>query len=124
MLSCLTVAVLAKDTRPAQTAAESFLAQCDKGQYAAAYAASSGIIRKAVKAEQFKNSLAAVRGSLGKVVSRKLASATEATTLPGVPEGHYVVLSYNTRFEKRAAIETITPCLEGGSWKVSGYYIK
>ena len=47
-------------------------------------------------------------------------------SLPGAPDGEYVVIQYATTFEnKKSAIETITPMLDGdGKWRVSGYYIK
>jgi hypothetical protein len=46
-------------------------------------------------------------------------------TLPGAPDGEYVVIQYATRFEhKPSIIETVTPMLDkDGSWKVSGYFI-
>ena len=58
--------------------------------------------------------------------SRTLKSATFARTLPGAPDGEYVVIQYETAFEnKAAAVETITPMLDkDGSWRISGYYIK
>ncbi|HWN92533.1 MAG TPA: DUF4019 domain-containing protein, partial [Verrucomicrobiae bacterium] len=47
-------------------------------------------------------------------------------TLPGAPDGEYVVIQYETAFENKAsAVETITPMLDkDGSWRISGYYIK
>lgn len=53
-------------------------------------------------------------------------SAQFATTLPGAPDGKYVVIQFNTTFaNKAAAVETITPMQEpDGTWKVSGYFIK
>jgi hypothetical protein len=60
------------------------------------------------------------------LVSRKVISARYATSLPGAPDGEYVVIRYETEFTNgKEAVETVTPCLEkDGSWKVSGYYIK
>jgi hypothetical protein len=45
---------------------------------------------------------------------------------PGAPDGEYVVIQFETSFEKKkSSIETITPIKEkDGSWRVSGYYIK
>lgn len=67
-----------------------------------------------------------VRDPLGKVLSRKFKSATYTKTLPGFPDGEYVVLQFETSFEHKAsAIETLTPMLDkDGKWRVSGYYIK
>jgi hypothetical protein len=43
-----------------------------------------------------------------------------------VPQGHYVVLQYASRFSDRAnAIETVTPAREeDGTWRVAGYFIR
>jgi hypothetical protein len=48
------------------------------------------------------------------------------TSLPGAPDGEYVVIQFGTSFEnKKTAIETVTPMLDkDGKWRVSGYYIK
>jgi hypothetical protein len=67
-----------------------------------------------------------VRAPLGAVQARKLKSATFTKTLPGVPDGEYVVIKYDTDFEnKKSAVETITTMLDkDGKWRVSGYFIK
>jgi hypothetical protein len=46
--------------------------------------------------------------------------------MPGAPDGEYVVVQYETEFERKAsAVETITPERDkSGTWRVSGYYIK
>jgi hypothetical protein len=60
------------------------------------------------------------------VVARKLKSKQYTRTLPGAPDGEYVVIQYETTFEnKQSATETVTPMLDkDGVWRVSGYYIK
>lgn len=46
--------------------------------------------------------------------------------LPGAPDGHYVVLKYSTRFErKRHGTETVVAELdEDDEWRVAGYFVK
>jgi len=70
--------------------------------------------------------LTGVSPPLGKVVSRKLRSRQYSEKLPGAPDGKYVVIQYETVFEKKAsAVETITPMLDpDGVWRVSGYLIR
>ena len=55
-----------------------------------------------------------------------MKTATYKTSLPGAPDGEYVVIQFDTSFEnKKAAIETVTPMMDqDGTWRVSGYYIK
>jgi hypothetical protein len=69
--------------------------------------------------------MAAARGPLGKIISRRVRSAQYAESLPGAPDGRYVVIQYEAIYEhKRSAIETVTPMDQNGEWKVSGYYIR
>ena len=60
------------------------------------------------------------------MISRKLKGAQYETSLPGAPDGEYVVIQYDTSFEnKQSAVETITPTLDkDGQWRVSGYFIR
>jgi Protein of unknown function (DUF4019) len=71
-------------------------------------------------------SLQAVRKPLGGVISRKAKSATYKTSLPGAPDGQYVVIQFKTSFEhKKSAIETVTPMVDkDGKWRIAGYFIK
>jgi hypothetical protein len=98
----------------------------DSGQYDASWDAASVLFKKAVDKGQWKQQVSAVRGQMGKVKSRKLRSKHYATSLPGSPDGEYVVIQYETSFDnKRSAVETITPMLDkDGIWRISGYYIK
>jgi hypothetical protein len=84
------------------------------------------LFKAAVPKEQWQSMVKAVRAPLGKVVARKLKSKQYTKTLPGAPDGEYVVIQYETTFEKKqSAIETVTPMLDkGGKWGVAGYYIK
>lgn len=113
-------------TEAAERAADSWLALVDKADYSASWDQSAEILKGAVTKEQWGKALANSRGQFGKVLSRKLKSATFTTTLPGAPDGHYVVILYETSFEnKKSAVETITPQLaKDGQWRVSGYYIR
>ena len=106
--------------------AEQWLLQVDAGKYESSWQAAALILRQAIPPEDWERSLKAARVPLGKLVSRKVKSATYLTTLPGAPDGEYVVIVFETSFEnKKIAIETITPMREkDGQWRVSGYYIK
>ena len=84
------------------------------------------MFKAAVSQEQWVQMLKATRAPLGKVISRKVKSAVYKTSLPGAPDGKYVVIQYESSFEHKAsAIETVTPLLgDDGQWRVSGYYIR
>jgi hypothetical protein len=110
----------------AQQSAESWLALVDSGKYAESWQEAAPIFKVAVTKAQWQSALGASRDPLGKLLSRKLKSARYTKTLPGAPDGEYVVIQYDSRFEhKQSAVETVTPMLDkDGTWKVSGYYIK
>lgn len=123
---CPVVEAQQKPEQLAQQAAESWLALVDSGKYGESWEQASQFFKAAVTKEQWQSALRASREPLGKVLSRNLKSAVFTKTLPGAPDGEYVVIQYDSSFEhKHSAVETITPMLEkDGKWKVSGYYIK
>lgn len=110
----------------AQAAAESWLKLTDAGDGAASWEQAAKAFKAAVTKEQWTRALAGVRPPLGRVVSRKLASRQYTEQIPGGPDGRYVVIQYQTVFEKKAsAVETVTPMLDpDGVWRVSGYFIR
>ena len=110
----------------AKTAATPWLALLDGAKYTESWNAAAPIIQKLVPLARWNNAMTAVRAPFGKVVSRTLKDAKFTVSMPGAPDGQYVILRYDTKFEnKSSAVETVTPMLDAdGSWKVSGYYIK
>ncbi len=110
----------------AQASAQSWLALTDSGKYAESWQEASTAFKTAVTQSKWVEQLTPVRTPLGKVLSRKLKSATYMKNPPGAPDGEYVVIQYDTSFEnKNEAVETITPMLDkDGKWRVSGYFIR
>jgi hypothetical protein len=117
---------LDKPEAEAQKAAESWLALTDAGKYAESWSAASRMFKAGVTEEQWQSAMRQYREPLGAVKSRTLSSATARKSLPGVPDGDYVVLRFTSSFEhKQAATETATAQLEkDGSWRISGYFIQ
>ena len=128
LILCTTNAMAGRSDREkaAIAAAEKWLTIVDKGKYMESWEASSEYFKQAVKQDQWEQAVQAVRQPLGKLVSRKVKSASYTTSLPGAPDGQYVVIQLNTSFEnKKSGIETVTPMIDkDGKWRVSGYYIK
>jgi hypothetical protein len=110
----------------ARKSAEQWLALVDAGKYGETWQSAAGYFKTAVTKEQWEHSLNAIRKPLGDLVSRELKSAKYLKSLPGAPDGEYVVLQFATSFvNKKTAVETVTPMLDkDGVWRVSGYYIK
>ncbi len=110
----------------ATTAAQSWLALADAGNGAKSWQNSASLFQAAVPQGKWEQALAAARGPLGPLKGRKVLSTKYTRTLPGAPDGEYVVIQFSSQFANKAsAVETVTPTRErDGSWKVSGYYIK
>lgn len=111
---------------PALDAATRWLAVMDAGKAAEAWDAGAPVMQSAITRDMWNKVGTDARAPLGAVKSRKQTSANFTKTLPGVPEGEYVVIQYATDFANRAGVtETVVPMrLPDGSWKVTTYLIR
>ena len=121
-----TLSAAQKPEEAAESSAREWLALVDSGKYAESWKEAAQFFKVNVSQEQWEKMMQGNRAPLGAVQSRKLLSATYTTSLPGAPDGEYVVIRYQSSFEhKKAAVETATPMLDkAGRWRVSGYFIK
>jgi len=110
----------------AGTSALAWLALTDSGQYAESWQNASSFFRAAITSEDWVQALSGARASFGELRSRDMASAQYSTSLPGAPDGHYVVFEFNSSFDhKAAAVETVTAMKDlDGAWRVGGYFIR
>jgi Protein of unknown function (DUF4019) len=116
----------AKPEELAKKAAESWLTLMDEGKYGDSWSQAAQVFKVQIKKGQWETTARAVRSPLGTLQSRTLKSATYKTSLPGAPDGEYVVIQYDSSFEhKQSGVETVTPMLDkDGTWRVSGYQIR
>jgi hypothetical protein len=129
LLVCLSYGIAhagAAAEKAATAAAQVWLAQIDSGNYAASWKDASAYFRGALTEQTWIDRLNSVRKPLGKLVLRKLGKTQHAQSLPGAPDGNYVVMQFDTSFaNKKNAVETVTFVQEkNGQWKAAGYYIK
>jgi tRNA A-37 threonylcarbamoyl transferase component Bud32 len=106
--------------------AQAWLYLLDEGKIEQSWEQAAKPLQAAIPKDKWVETIRSVRGPLGKFQSRKLLSATYTTSLPGAPDGKYVVVQFETAFQNKAqAVETVTPMLEAdGTWRVSGYFVK
>ncbi len=106
--------------------AESWLTGIDTGNYAQSWKDAAMFFRSAIAEAGWNEALVKVRKPLGDMTSRKMLSATNAKSLPGAPDGEYLVIQFDTSFaSKEKAVETVTYMRESdGTWKASGYFIR
>ena len=110
----------------ALASAENFLQLVDTGHYSESWDAAAAFFKQQVSRQQWVKQLESVRPAFGNLVTRKIKGQNHTTSLPGAPDGEYVVIQFYTSFtHKKNAIETVTPMLEkDGEWRVTGFYIR
>ena len=107
-------------------AAQAWLEYVDSEKYTESWNEAAEYFKTAVTLEKWIKSMEIVRTPLGKIISRNLKSKKYITSLPGSPDGEYVLIQYKTTFEyKKTAVEKVSTMLDkDGTWRVAGYFIK
>ena len=110
---------------PAVAAAKEWLKLIDDKDYVASWADAATLFQQGINQEAWVKQVSAPRAQLGALKSRKFQSFQQMTSLPGVPDGDYAVVTFESVFENKAqAMELTTLVHEGKVWKVGGYFIK
>ena len=111
--------------REATSVARSWLRLVDDGRHPASWAAAAPLLREEIGSHEWDAALRAVRAPLGRCLWRKLLSQAVVEGPPGALKGPYVVIRFESVFERRSrAAETITPVLgPDGRWRVAAYFI-
>jgi len=110
----------------AKAAATEWLSLTDSANYGASWDSAAGLFKAAVSKASWEAAVQGVRAPLGAIKLRTLKSTQFTRSLPGAPDGEYVIVQFETQFENKAsALETVTPLKDkDGTWRVSGYFIK
>ncbi len=104
-----------------------WLVEIDAGNYGKSHELASKILREAVTPKNWEQMLEQVRTPLGMgSPPRKPVKIEDLKSLPGMPDGDYRIVKFETSFPKKpSAIEIVSLTKESdGVWRVSGYFIK
>ncbi|HOT46810.1 MAG TPA: DUF4019 domain-containing protein [Spirochaetota bacterium] len=115
-----------KQEKEAVAIATGWVHLIDDKKYAQSWDESAGIFRNAASRDTWVRTMTSTRKPFGETITRTLDSRVYMTSLPGAPDGEYVVIAFRTAFRNRKqSIETVTPMKDtDGKWRVSGYYMK
>ena len=115
-----------RDVRPALEAANLWLGLTDINRGKQSWEQAAPVFQRAITADDWTQRLQAAREPLGRVKSRKTADAVFTRTLPGQPDGEYVVIQYNTVFEHKAEAHEMVTMVFGidSRWRVAGYLVR
>lgn len=110
--------------KQAKQAADALLKLVDEGNYKESWNQFASVVKPLVSEQKWEQEASGVRTMLGPVISRNFKAAKYSTSLPGAPDGHYVVIQYDSSFaNKKSAVEEVVPMLDtDGQWRVSGYH--
>ena len=105
-----------------QNAAHGWLLLLDRRDWGTAWDSSSAVFRQSVPLGSWMDNIPKVRTPFGNLVDREAAEAVYKTTLAGRPDGDYVSVIFDSKFDKKNVQETVTTVREpDGRWRVTGY---
>ncbi len=114
-----------EEKKAALQSATAWLKLVDDEKYDASWQSASKEFQSSVSQEKWSQMAQTARSPLGALNSRQPRDSTYTTSVPGAPDGQYVILRFATSFaNKKSATETVAMVLQNGQWQVSGYFIK
>ncbi len=115
----------AKATEAIQSA-ERFLQLVDNESYEQSWQAAAKLLKEKVPNEEWIKKMASLRTWAGPVVERKNTGSRYTTEAEDSPEGEYIILSYDSKYQKQeSAKEQVIVMLEDDHlWRVAGYFVQ
>ena len=105
-----------------KAAAQGWLVLLDRRDWGTAWDTTGQAFRQTVPLPNWMDAIPKVRQPFGALVERQAVEAIYKTSLPGRPEGQYVSVLFNTKFEKQAVQEVVTTMRDtDGRFRVIGY---
>lgn len=103
-------------------AAAGWLLLLDRRDWGTAWEGSSSVFRANVPLDKWMDAIPKLRTPLGNFVERKQLEAVYKTTLQGRPDGDYVTVVFDSKFDHQQMRETVTTVRDtDGRWRVTGY---
>lgn len=106
-------------------AAKEYVLLLDQGRYAESWSKGAKIFQGTISQNEWKTALNMARSRLGRATARSLKDQKPAWNPRGLPPGPYMVVEFNTSFEKAPhSGELLTLMREkDGKWKVLTYQV-
>jgi hypothetical protein len=104
--------------------AKQWMILIDDQNYAEAYLQMGAAARGKIAADIWAQKMRDVREPVGAMSSRALKDVKMTKTLPGMRDGQYTTVRFDTTFAHKAVnMESVTLVSENGGWSVIGYFI-
>jgi uncharacterized protein DUF4019 len=110
----------------AEKTADNWLKLVDDHKYRQSWKELAASLQKTVPEDRWRQVMGTVRDALGELDGRKVSKIKFREKLPGLPDGDYAIVQFDTAFEgKTDAVEIVyLESQSENSWKVCGYYVK
>ena len=118
---CADSVELSEDIR---SAADESLTLLDQDNYLEAWKSSASIFKEVVSRDAWNSQMEGVRKKFGKAKTRTRTNAIVQKDPSNHPPGEYVMLNFDTGFEKDDATETLVLFKEDNQWRLAGYFTK
>jgi len=105
--------------------AETFITTIDSGDLQQAYFDSSELLKLRNSEQEWVTEQELIFKLLGTVQERQLMTVRARDSYPGLPDGNYLVVSYECRTQHKAkAIELLLLIEQGEEWRICEYSIR
>ena len=118
---CADSVELSEDIR---SAADESLTLLDQDNYLGAWKSSASIFKEVVSRDAWNSQMEGVRKKFGKAKTRLRTNAIAQKDPSNHPPGEYIMLNFDTGFEKDDATETLVLFKEENRWRLAGYFTK
>ena len=113
----------AEEENPIATA-RAWLNLVDSGEYHESWQQADQVFQNTTPKARWQTALAQIRVPLGRVMSRTYFGTAKYDSLPGLPNGEYLVVKFQTEFmNKEAVVETLSLSKAADGWHPLGYLI-
>jgi hypothetical protein len=113
------------DTAAAHRAARSWLALVDSGAYAASLDSAAPLLRQLIASgDRWQEYLVISRAGFSSKLHRELMEAEVDPSLPVVPPGRYIRLTFRIRQAKKSATESVVMQAQDEGWRVAMYGVR
>lgn len=111
--------------KQATKVSDALLTLLDQGKYGESWEQNSKLFKDRFPKDAWCKQIAAIRLSMGPVLSRTMKQTDYKTKIAEAPAGQYVIIHYETAFKNAdRGIEEITAMREkDGTWRTFGYYL-
>ncbi len=105
--------------------AKEYVDLIDRGAYEKSWSKGDSVFQRTISKHEWAQALEQNRKPLGKVISRKIKDQRLAMNPQNLPPGPYMVVLFDTQFEKGSSNELLTLRRgDGGVWRVLTYQVE